>query len=63
MTYEEAVAHSKATGQKIKHEYFCGGEYFVWKSGALRCELGYDMNRWYCGADWQINGWSIVTEQ
>lgn len=60
MNFNTAVAHSKATGQKIRHMHFTDNEWFVWKNGCLRCEIGYDMSRWYQCEAWQEENWSIV---
>ena len=62
MNYQQAVEYSKTTGKKIKHEYFCDDEYFVWSRGKLRCELGYDMTPWYKGLDWQNETWYAIAE-
>lgn len=35
MNFSNAVAHSKATGQKIRHMHFTDNEWFVWKNGCL----------------------------
>jgi methyl coenzyme M reductase gamma subunit len=58
MTFEEAVQKAKE-GHRIRHYHFADDEWFEWKNGALRCELGYDMTRWYKGEEWQKNDWSI----
>lgn len=59
MTFEEALKEAKK-GKKIVNQYFCDGEYFEYKDGALVCELGYPMAGWYRGESWQDEGWRIL---
>lgn len=60
MTYQEARLKAKLEGVRIRNCNFTPDEWFEWRDGALRCELGYNMSTWYRGEAWQDEGWSVV---
>lgn len=63
MNYLTARRRARAEGVKIRHAYFTPEEYFEWKDGKLRCELGYDMSKWFKNEKWQLDGpWYVVEE-
>lgn len=59
MTYEEAIEAMK-NGHRVRNENFTSDEFFEMKDGKIVCEMGYPMDTWYRGYDWQKTGWSIL---
>jgi len=59
LSWEEAQ-QAMSEGKKVKHRYFCLGEWFHMVDGVLYCENRYNMSRWYKGEEWQKSGWAIV---
>ncbi|CBY99646.1 Phi92_gp217 [Escherichia phage phi92] len=50
-------------GKRVKHKYFCEGEWFEMRNRSLVDEKGNDMGQWFKNEIWQGTGWSIVEEQ
>lgn len=59
MTYEEALEKARQ-GYKIRNNNFTPDEYFEIVNGRLVCEMGYLMDGWFLGKDWQKEGWSVI---
>lgn len=62
LTWKEAKDAMKE-GRRVKHEYFCGGEWFEMQYGVILDEHGYNMTDWYRDEAWQDDGWSVVEKE
>jgi len=59
MSWDEAKAAMRA-GNKVRNRHFTDEEFFKMEDGKIFCEMGYRMDGWYRGEDWQKTGWSII---
>lgn len=59
LTWKEAQ-QAMRKGKRVRNVHFTSDEWFEWRDGAVRCEMGYDMTRWYRGEAWQDEGWSVI---
>lgn len=49
-------------GKRVKNRQFTNEEFFYMENGQLWDEMGYPMEAWYRGYDWQDEGWMIMHE-
>lgn len=49
-------------GKRVKNRHFTDDEFFYMENGQLWDEMGYPMEAWYRGYDWQDEGWMVIGE-
>lgn len=49
-------------GKRVKNRHFTDDEFFYMENGQLWDEMGYPMEAWYRGYDWQEEGWMVIGE-